>query len=215
MAVYPNNRYGSSSPYRQIGGAAAGFDALQSAPTTRRNRFASTTWSAVTGSDRASGLLPLIPGALTAYQSNSAALVVSNATLAAGRVIEGTCALALSLGSVALQLRALCSGSATATLTVEAAPIARLVSMEGTCSADCTASAASLTSTATLTILPAPILLTLAAQISATGWLSGSISPHTPLSPESLAAKVEETLGPRLNDIEQKVGITLALAVAG
>ena len=43
---------------------------------------------------------------------------------------------------------------------------------------------------------------------SATGWLSGTISPYTPRSPESLAAKVEETLGPRLNNIEQKVEIT-------
>ena len=43
---------------------------------------------------------------------------------------------------------------------------------------------------------------------SATGWLSGNINPYTPLSPESFAAKVEETLGPRLNNIEQKVGIT-------
>ena len=50
---------------------------------------------------------------------------------------------------------------------------------------------------------------------SATGWLSGTISPYTPLSPESLAAKVEETLAPRLDNIEQKVGITLALAAAG
>ncbi len=215
MALYPNNRYGSGSPYRQIGGAAPGFDALQSAPTTRRNRFASTTWSAVVGGERASGLLPFVPGALAAYQSNSAAQVVSNATLAAGRFIEGTCAPALTLGSVALQLRALCLGSATATLTAEAAPIAQLVSVEGTCSAGCTVSASALTAIATLTILPASILLTPAAQLSATGWLSGSISPHTPLSPESLAAKVEETLGPRLNDIEQKVGITLALAVAG
>jgi hypothetical protein len=31
----------------------------------------------------------------------------------------------------------------------------------------------------------------------------------------TLAAKVEETLGPRLDNIEQEVGITLALAAAG
>jgi len=54
----------------------------------------------------------------------------------------------------------------------------------------------------------------MAAQLSATGWLSGAISPYTPLTPESLAAKVEETLAPRLDNIEQKVGITLALAAA-
>jgi hypothetical protein len=214
MALYPNNRYGSSSPYRQIGGAAPGFDALQTVPTTRRNRFASTAWSAVVGGERASGLLPLVPGALTAYHRNSIALVVSNATLAAGRSIEGASAASLSLGSVALQLRALCSGSVNATLTVEAAPIAQLVSVEGTCSAGCAVSASALTAIATLTILPAPILLTPAAQLSATGWLSGSISPYTPLSPESLAAKLEETLAPRLDDIEQKVAITLALTAA-
>jgi hypothetical protein len=50
---------------------------------------------------------------------------------------------------------------------------------------------------------------------SVTGWLSGNISPYTLLSPESLAAKVEETLGLRLDNIEQKVGVTLALAAAG
>ena len=72
-----------------------------------------------------------------------------------------------------------------------------------------------LSAKASLTILPAPILLMLAAQLSATGWLSGPISPYTPLSPESLAAKVEETLASRLDKIEQKVGVTLALAVAG
>jgi len=49
---------------------------------------------------------------------------------------------------------------------------------------------------------------------SATGWLSGTINPYTPLSPESLAAKVEETLGPRWNNIQQQIGIILALAAA-
>lgn len=52
----------------------------------------------------------------------------------------------------------------------------------------------------------------------ATGWLSegaeGSISPWTPPSPGSLATKVEETLTPRLDTIEQKVGVTLALVAA-
>jgi hypothetical protein len=37
---------------------------------------------------------------------------------------------------------------------------------------------------------------------SATGWLSGTISPYMPLSPEAVAVKVEETLGPRLDNIE-------------
>jgi hypothetical protein len=53
---------------------------------------------------------------------------------------------------------------------------------------------------------------------SATGWLSegaeGSISPCTPPSPESLATKVEETLGPRLDNIEQKVEITTQACAA-
>ena len=43
----------------------------------------------------------------------------------------------------------------------------------------------------------------------------GSIGPYTPLSPEFLTAKVQDTLGPRLDNIEQKVGITLALAATG
>ncbi len=82
----------------------------------------------------------------------------------------------------------------------------------GATGAGCVVPAATLEATASLAILSSPIQLTLAAQLSATGWLSGRISPYTPLSPESLAAKIEDTLGPRLDDIEQKVGITLALA---
>jgi hypothetical protein len=214
MAVYPNNRYASASPYRQIGGAAPGFDALQSAASRGRNRFTNAAWSAVSGGDRATGLLPGIPGALAAYHSNSASLVVSNATLFAGRFIEGVSSPALSTSPAPLQLRALCAGNATVTLTVPAAPVAQLVPLTGTTTAGCTVAISQLRATATLTILPAPILLTLAAELSATGWLSGTISPYSPLSPESLAAKVEETLGPRLDNIEQKVGITLALAAA-
>jgi len=79
----------------------------------------------------------------------------------------------------------------------------------------CTITAAPLQGTGTLTITPSTVMLTIAAQLSATGWLSGIISPYTPLSPESLATKVEETLTPRLDNIEKKVGITLALTAAG
>ena len=215
MAVYPNNRYASASPYRQIGGAAPGFDALQSAASRRRNRFTNAVWGTLTGGDTASGLLPQVPGALAAYHSNTAGLVVSTATLAAGRFIEGAAVATMAPGAAPLQLRALCAGSATVTLTVPAAPVAQLVPLTGAATAGCTVAIPMLRATAALTILPAPILLTLAAQLSATGWLSGTISPYTPLSPESLAAKVEETLAPRLDNIEQKVGITLALAAAG
>jgi hypothetical protein len=214
MAVYPNNRYASASPYRQIGGAP-GFDALQSAASARKNRFTNGAWSGLTGGDAPSGLLPLVPGALAAYHHGSVVLTVAPATLAAGRSIEGAAIVTLASGAAPLQLRALCSGNASATLSVEAAAIAQLVPLVGTAAAGCTVPAATLEATASLAILPSPIQLTLAAQLSGTGWLSGSISPYTLLSPESLAAKVEDTLGPRLDDIEQKVGITLALAAAG
>jgi hypothetical protein len=215
MAVYPNNRYASASPYRQIGGAPAGFDALQSAPTARRNRFTNGAWSGLTGGDAPSGLLPLVPGALAAYHHSSVVLTVAPATLAAGRSIEGAAIATVASGAAPLQLRALCSGTAPATLNVEVAAIAQLVTMAGSTGVGCTVPAATLEATASLAIFPSPIQLTLAAQLSATGWLSGSISPYTPLSPESLAAKVEDTLDPRLDNIEQKVGITLALAAAG
>jgi hypothetical protein len=75
--------------------------------------------------------------------------------------------------------------------------------------------ASMLNAKANFTLLPSPIQLTLAAQFSAIGWLSGSISPCMPLLPESLTANVEHTLGPRLDDIEQRMGITPALAAAG
>ena len=215
MALYPNNRYASASPYRQFGGGAAGFEALQSAQSARRSRFVNPAWSVVTGGDRASGLLPATPGALAAYHSTSVALSVSNAALAAGLSIEGNSSLALNVSSAAIQLRALCSGSATAALNVQSTPIAQLVPITGTANAAAAVSVPCLCAKASLTILPEPILLTLTAQLSATGWLSGSISPYTPLSPESLAAKVEDALGPRLDNIEQRVGITLALAAAG
>jgi hypothetical protein len=215
MAVYPNNRYASASPYRQIGGSAPGFDALQSVPSARRNRFTNGAWSGLTGGDAPSGLLPLVPGALAAYHHGSIVLTVAPATLAAGRSIEGAAIATLVANAAPLQLRALCSGTAPATLSVEAAAIAQLVPLTGATGAGCVVPAATLEATASLAILSAPIQLTLAAQLSATGWLSCSISPYTPLSPESLAAKVEDTLGPRLDDIEQKVGITLALAAAG
>jgi hypothetical protein len=76
MAVYPNNRYASASPYRQLGGAAPGFDALQSAQTARKNRFSNPVWSGITGGDRATGLLPLIPGAISSTQTTGIGLTV-------------------------------------------------------------------------------------------------------------------------------------------
>ncbi len=215
MAVYPNNRYASANPYRQIGGSAPGFDALQSAASARKNRFTNGAWSGLTGGDAPSGLLPLVPGALAAYHHSRIVLTVAPATLAAGRSIEGATILTPALDAAPLQLRALCSGNASATLSVEAAAIAQLIQLVGATGVGCAVPAATLEATATLAVLPSPIQLTLAAQLSATGWLSGTISPYTPLSPESLAAKVEDTLGSRLDNIEQKVGITLALAAAG
>jgi hypothetical protein len=215
MAVYPNNRHASASPYRQIGGSAPGFDVLQSAASARKNRFSNGAWSGLTGGDAPSGLLPLVPGALAAYHHSSVVLTVAPATLAAGRSIEGSAIATVAPGTAPLQLRALCFGNASATLSVEAAALAQLVPLTGATGAGCVVPAATLEAMASLAILPSPIQLIPAAQLSATGWLSGRISPYTPLSPESLAAKVEDTLGPRLNDLEQKVGITLALAAAG
>jgi len=48
----------------------------------------------------------------------------------------------------------------------------------------------------------------------AQGNLSGTIVPYTTLSSESLALFLQQNLKPRLDTIEQKVGITLALAAA-
>ncbi|MEI7775955.1 MAG: hypothetical protein WCK17_14395 [Verrucomicrobiota bacterium] len=102
-----------------------------------------------------------------------------------------------------------------ATLAVSAPQLSQLASIAGNAAPVCAVASAPLQATVNLNITPSTVMLTMAAQLSATGWLSGTISPYTPLSPESLAAKVEETLAPRLDDIEQKVGITLALAASG
>ena len=215
MAVYPNNRYASASPYRQIGGEPAGLDALQSATTARRNRFTNAAWSGIAGGDSPSGLLPLVPGALAAYHHSSTLLNVAPATLSAGVLVQGVAAAELSVEAAPLQLRALCSGTASVNLAVATAPIAQLVPVSGGAVAALGIAAPLLCATAALEIQPCVAALGATAQLSGTGRLSGSISPYTPLSPESLAAKVEDTLGPRLDDIKQKVGITLALAAAG
>jgi len=98
---------------------------------------------------------------------------------------------------------------------VSAPQLSQLASISGNAAPVCAVASAPLQATGNLTITPSTIMLTMAAQLSATGWLSGTISPNTQLSPESLAAQVEETLAPRLDDIERNVSITLALTAAG
>ena len=216
MAVYPNNRIGSVNPYRQSGGGAPGFEALQSAATARRNRFTNPAWSPVTGGDRASGLLPLIPGTLGAYLSTGIGLTVPPASISQGNSLYADLVpLRLTPNAAPLQLKTFTSASVTATLAAPPPQLSQLVSITGSTTPVFSVPSASIKATGTLIITPSTVMLTMAAQLSATGWLSGAISPYTPLSPESLAAKVEETLAPRLDNIEQKVGLTLALAAAG
>jgi len=216
MAVYPNNRYASASPYRQIGGAMPGFEALQSTQTARKNRFTNAAWSGITGGDRATGLLTLIPGAISSTQTTGIGFIVPPAPISRGVNLT---ALPVTLGvtpdPAPLQLKTFTSGSVSATITVAPPQLSQLVSITGESNPVCTVATAPAQATGTLAITPSTVMLTMAAQLSATGWLSGAISPYTLLSPESLAAKIEETLSPRLDDIEQKVGITLALAAAG
>jgi hypothetical protein len=83
--------------------------------------------------------------------------------------------------------------------------LSQLVAITGITNPICTVAAAPAQATGTLSITSSTVILTMAAQLSATGWLSGAISPYTPLSPESLAAKVEESLAPRLDNIEQRL----------
>ena len=216
MAVYPNNRYASASPYRQIGGAMPGFEALQSSQATRKNRFSNAAWSGINGADRASGLLPLTPGAIGSTQTNGIGLTVPPAPISRGVNLT---ALPVTIGltpdPAPLQLNTFTSGSVAATLTIVPPQLSQFVDITGESNTACILAAVPLQATGTLAITPSTVILTVAAQLSATGWLSGIISPYTPLSPESLATKVEETLTPRLDNIEKKVGITLALAAAG
>jgi len=216
MAVYPNNRYASASPYRQLGGAAPGFDALQSVQTARKNRFSNAVWSGTTGGDRATGLLPLTPGAMGSTQNSGIGLSVPGAPISCGVDLTTLpVTLTLTPDPAPLQLKTFTSGSVTATLSSVVPQLSQLVAITGESNPVCTVTAAPGQATGTLSITPSTVMLTMAAQLSATGWLSGAISPYTPLSPESLAAKVQETLAPRLDKIEQNVGITLALAAAG
>ena len=215
MAVYPNNRYASASPYRQIGGAMPGFEALQSAQTARKNRFSNAAWSGITGGDRATGLLPLTPGAMGSTQTTGIGFTVPVAPISRGvNLTPLPITLSLAPDPAPLQLKTFTSGSAVATLTIALPQLNQLVAITGEGNTACIIAAAPLQATGTLAITPSTVILSVAAQLSATGWLSGAITPYTPLSPESLAAKVEETLTPRLDNIEQKVGITLALAAA-
>ena len=216
MAVYPNNRYASASPYRQIGGAMPGLEALQSSQTARKNRFSNAAWSGIIGGDRATGLLPLIPGAISSTQTNGIGLTVPVAPISRGVSLTALpVPLGLTPDPAPLQLKTFTSGSAVASLTVASPQLSQLVSITGQSNLVCAIASAPLQATGALSITPSTVMLTMAAQLSATGWLSGIISPYTPLSPESLATKVEETLTPRLDNIEKKVGITLALTAAG
>jgi hypothetical protein len=215
VAVYPNNRHGSANPYRLVGGAAPGFDARHTVPSARRNRFTNAAWSAASGGDRATGLLPGTPGALTAYHSNSAAFAVADAPLGAGYSLDGSTGATLDVSPVALHLRAFCFATVSVKLTVSNAFLAQEVSMHGSCTAGSVIVSSVLTATANLGVLSSPIAMTLSAHLTATGWLAGTIRLETPLSPETLAARVEDALAPRLNTLQQQVGITLALAAAG
>jgi hypothetical protein len=198
-----------------VGGAATGFDARHTVPSARRNRFTNAAWSAVSGGERATGLLPGTPGALAAYHSKSTAFAVADAPLGAGYSLDGRAVAALDVPPAALHLRAFCFATVTVKLTVSSAFLAQEVPMHGSCTAGGVMLSSVLTATADLGVLSSPIAMTLSAHLTATGWLAGTIRLETPLSPETLAARVEDALAPRLNTLQQQVGITLALAAAG
>jgi len=167
-------------------------------PTITVDAATISAFGRLTGSVSAGATVPsIVLGSLAGISgSTAAAVTVANASLSSSQST-----LQLSPITAAITV-------ANATLTAGAGLI------DGSVLAGATVANAILSSKGTLTG-SVQVAITPSATLVAQGNLSGTIVPYTTLSPESLALFLQQNLKPRLDTIEQKVAITLALAAAG
>jgi hypothetical protein len=211
MAVYPNQRYAFGSPARFTGGAAPGYEFVHQGGTARRNRFVNPLWSPAAGGSRT--LLPRLPGALAAFDAQTANLRVSKSALQAGRRMEASPRSVSLSATGTLDLQARLSAVAVLRVNAPGALLARLESVNGAGQATVQSSGVleargSLQGGAQVACLPQGIL-------QGTGSLRALLVPYPELSVDSFVARVEETFGPRLDNLEIQLINATALAALG
>jgi hypothetical protein len=211
MAVYPNHRYVFGSPARFTGGAAPGYEFVHQGGTARRNRFVNPHWSTAAGGSRT--LLPRLPGALAAFDVQTAKLRVSKPALQAGRRMEAFPRSVSLSATGTLDLQARLSAGALMRVNVPVGLLARLESVNGYGQATVQSSGVleargSLQGGSQVTCSTQGIL-------RGTGSLRAVLVPYPELSVESFVARVAETFGPRLDSLDTKLTNAVALAALG
>jgi hypothetical protein len=211
MAVYPNQRYAFGSPARFTGGAAPGYEFVHQGGTTRRNRFVNPHWSPAAGGSRT--LLPRLPGALAAFDAQTANLRLSKPALQAGRRMEASPSSVSLSATGTLDLQARLSAGALVRVNVPGAMLARLESVNGSGQAAVQSSGV----LEGLGLMQGGSQVTCSAQgiLRGTGSLRAVLVPYPELSVESFVARVEETFGPRLAGLDTKLTNATALAALG
>lgn len=132
------------------------------------------------------------PGGLSAFVGLDVDVSVADATIAAGRNLDGSTTIAFTVPDAALQLVVSAAGEATITFTASG-------TLAGALSATGSTTVAFTVSTATLGAIvdavgAATATWSTSATPSAIGHLAGDITPYTELSPQSLASAVWSAL---------------------
>jgi hypothetical protein len=203
MALFPHNRSDglAYNPVRFAGN----FNSYQNHWDygSRFNRFYGETFSKLSATPvgyYAGGarILPITAGALGGTSSQPVTVSVSGA-LNEGRNISGSTAISFTVNGADLLLSALISGTSTLTVTLNSPALGAAVGIQGSTSFALTPNTPILGALAGL-FGEATVSVNAQGLVTATGNMSGDITPYTELSPQSLAAAVWNALASNYND---------------
>lgn len=216
MLIGAGVRLSASNPMFQLGAASAGSAerAAWLGPGKLRNLQAG--YAGISGlSGYPNGVrhpaawsLPNKAGALASRNETGFTLTEGSLSLAAGRNIDGSTTITVSVPDAELQLVVSASGTTAITLSQTGA-VAGALAAEGNAPLTITVPTATLGAIVS-SIASGALTLTGSAGIRATGVLAGDILPYTDLSPEALAisvwnavaanSNVAGSMGEKLND---------------
>lgn len=200
MALFPNAMQSSFYAGRSFGPALENVTNLRNGSLRARNTGG--YWSDVNGGTpvgfgAGALVLPTVRGSMSAFVRT--AVTVATASIQEGREISGSSSISFAVTPADLLLTALLSGSTSITFAVANADLGAAVGIAGSTSFSFTPGTPVL---GALAGVSGSASMALAASGTLTGYgaLSGSITPYTELSPQSLASAVWSAVATQFNE---------------
>jgi len=197
MALYPNGRTDGAAWNRYRFQGIQTHTQLLPLAGSRFNRFYGETWSKLSGTPvgyyaGGSTILPITVGQIASTDYEPVTFTVT-ASINEGRNIAGSTTIDFTVNGADLLLSALIVGNASMTVTLNDPALGAAVGIQGSTSFSLTPNTPILGALAGL-FADATVSINAQGLVTATGNLSGDITPYTELSPENLARAVWNAL---------------------